>query len=144
MRRPTLAVLLALCLAVPTQAQTSRFVDTWLIGADGPEWAKALRLGVSENNVGWGTAVAKGYEPFLEIRRVNGSALYATITGAWEDTNEAAALFAIGQATCLAPAVGTDYVEYYAVLVMKKPGSRSYIAADGHRQPFRFRVERWP
>jgi hypothetical protein len=134
-------LLLLLLLAVPAQAQ-GVYVGTWLYGESGDD-VKVLRLGVrDEHNVGWGTAVGLGFTPTLEVRKAYGATLYATLSGAWEDSTQTAALFALGQAPCLVPATG--FVEYYAILVLKKAGVRGNFASDSQRQPFRFRVERWP
>lgn len=131
--------------ASQAHGQTSvQYVGTWLVG-EGTDWAKVLRLRVrTDNNVKWGTAMGTGYDCALEVREAYGSTLYAVVTGAWEDSTHAACLFALGQASCLIPAVGTKYKEYDAILVLSKPGSRANLAADSNRKPFRFRIERFP
>jgi hypothetical protein len=145
MKRVLVVLALSLLLAAPTHAQTGKYVGTWLVGADGPDWIKVLRLRVrDDHNVGWGTSVGKGYLPFLQVQRTTRATLFATVSGTWEDSTECVALFALGQAGCLAPPVGTPYYEYHAMLVMQKTGMYGYLAADDQRQRFRFRVERWP
>lgn len=135
-----LAVLCLLTLAVPASAQTAKYVGTWLYGT-GADELKVLSLGIrSEANVGWGTAYGKDYVPYLEVSKANSTVCYVMIQGAWSDTTESKALFALGQCPELVPSSG--YQEYYAILVIKKPGMGTNFAADAQRQPFRFRIER--
>jgi hypothetical protein len=141
MRRTLAALALCALLAFPAAAQ-GVYVGTWLYGEAGDD-VKVVKLKVrDEHNVGWGDAVGTGFTPTLEIRKAYGSALYATVSGAWEDSTENAALFALGQAPCLVPTTG--FIDYYAILVLSKVGVRGNFASDAQRQPFRFRVERWP
>jgi hypothetical protein len=137
------ALVLIALLASPVAAQSSRYVGTWLVGAGGPDWVKVLKLKVrDEHNVGWGSAVATGYAPFMELRKADTGVLFATVSGAWADSTEKDALFALGQATCLAPASG--YQDYEAYLVLSKAGSRAYLSADDEAAVFLVRIKRWP
>jgi len=122
-------------------------VGTWLYDttASAGESVKRLRLDVrNADGVGWGTAVGMGWTPTLEVRKVGDGALFATITGTWEDATESAALFAIGLEASLVPAVGADPIDYDAILVMTFGSNVSLNAADEGAEPFRFRVQRWP
>jgi hypothetical protein len=134
---------LVLCAVIASLATAQgAYVGTWLYGESGDD-VKVLRLGIrDEHNIGWGTAVGLGFTPTLEVRKVYGSALFATLSGEWEDSTEVSALFVLGQAPCLVPTTG--FTDYYAILVLSKVGVRGNFAADAQRQPFRFRVERWP
>jgi hypothetical protein len=137
------ASLLALTLALPSYAQAPpRYVGTWTFGATG-DWAKVLSLKVrDEHNVGWGSAVATGYTPYLEIRKADGTSLFATVSGVWADSTEKDAYFAFGQASCLAPVSGSQ--DYAAYLVLKKPGASVYLSADDESSVFLIRAKRWP
>ena len=140
MKRVFAVFALALILAAPAQAQTSKYVGTWLYGT-GADAVKVLQLGIrDEHNIGWGSAIGKDYVPYLEVSKVNSSVCYVMIQGAWSDTTESRALFALGQCGALVPTTG--YQEYHAILVIKKPGMGTNFAADAQRQPFRFRIER--
>jgi hypothetical protein len=142
MKRLLATLALAALLASPAAAQTDRFVGTWLVGTAYDD-LRVLRLSIrDDHNVGWGTAIGKDYVPYLELSKTNGTTCYAMVEGAWEDTSESVALFALGQCPTLAPTTG--YQEYLAILVIRKAGLNANLAADTQRKPFRFRIERWP
>lgn len=141
--RRLLLVLLALAVALPAAAEP-KYVGSWLYGTGG-DAHKALRVAVAtDDNVCWGSAVASDYEPYLEIRKHNQTALFLTIEGTWEDTTDCAALFMLGQVGGLVPSSGTQV--YDAILVLKNCSgdAQSNVAADGEEQVFTFRVKRWP
>jgi hypothetical protein len=143
MTRLLLIVTLLLALACPSQAQTSRYVGTWLSGSSGSDWTKVLRLTIRDRSgVGWGTAMDKNYMPYLQVRKINESSTFAMVSGSWEDSTQVVALFALGQASCLAPSSGST--DFYAYLVMERTGDHGYLAADDNAQPFRFRLQRIP
>lgn len=136
--------LLALLLLAASAHAEPRYVGSWLYGTAG-DANKALRVAVAtEANVCWGAAVATDYQPYLEVRKHNQTALFCTIEGAWEDTTDCAALFMLGQASALVPTSGTQVYDCILVLKTCGGGTQSNIAADGEEQTFTFRIKRWP
>lgn len=130
----------------------SKYVGTWVYNtaAAVADTVKTLRLDVRDaSNVGWGTAVGLGWTPTLEVRLAGDdgtTAPVATITGAWEDGTQSAALFQIGAVTALVPTAPTVSIDYEALMVMTSPtpGSVGVSAADDEAEPFAFTVTRWP
>lgn len=127
----------------------SIYAGKWLSGTPG-DTTKILRLPVlDQDGVAWGTAVSTGWTPTLECRLPDDTGLTATLTGTWEDTNEAAALFTVGAESSLVPAPTTPATpnvaaEYECVLVLTKSGVTARIGADEDCTPFRIRVQAWP
>lgn len=118
------------------------FIGTWVVGDN----VSQARLKVTDNDgTGWGTAVALGYDVSLEVRKAGQSTLLTTISGTWEDANEEAALFTIGDVSLLEPAAGLDSQEYEALLLLEKLSAvqRLGVGNDPTR-PFRFKVRQWP
>lgn len=135
-------VLLALLMAVPAWAEP-RYLGTWVYGSSGDDALRILRLKVrNESGVGWGSAVGTCYTPYLEVRKAGLTTVLLTVTGAWADSLEQDALFALGGATALAPTSGTQDYECY--LVISKPGVMGYFGADDDAGLFTFRARRWP
>jgi hypothetical protein len=126
----------------------AKFVGTWNFDTtnNAPDSVKTLAFDVKDPLTGdvWGTAVSTGWTPTLHVRAPGGSTLLATVTGAWEDATEARALFTLGAASTLVPAVGAAPIDYEALLVLTKSGVSAMIAADGEAEPYAFRVKRWP
>lgn len=125
----------------------AKFAGTWLSGTPG-DTCKVLRLDVrDQDGVAWGTSVGTGWTPTLEVRQVDGTSIAATLTGSWEDSSDAAALFTVGASSALVPASTGDpnvFADYDAILVLSKAGVVARIAADFNSEPFRIRVQAWP
>jgi len=126
----------------------SVFVGTWVYDTtnNAPDEVKTLAFNVKDPLTGdvWGTAVSTGWTPTLQVKRLGGTAIVATVTGSWEDATEARALFTLGAATVLVPAAGAAPIDYEALLVLTKAGVSAVIGADGNAEPYAFRVSRWP
>jgi hypothetical protein len=123
----------------------ARFVGTWTYDTTNsePESVKVMRLDVRDSaGLGWGSAVSLGWTPYLQVKKAGAAALVATITGAWEDATETAALFDIGAAG-LQPAADAGPIDYEGMLVLAKSGHES-IQPDDLSEPYTFRVQRWP
>lgn len=120
----------------------SVYAGTW-VQKDG---AKYLRLAVTnENGQAWGTAMgtSPAWAVYLEVRKPGATALFATITGSWEDATEAAALFNIGAAGVFDPTTEAS-LTWEAILLLSRGGVEARRGADNDRQPFSFTVMRWP
>jgi len=142
MRKP-LAILLLLALAATPALGESRYVGTWVYKSGVFDAVKVLKLKVRDkNNAGWGVAVGYGYTPTLEVRLAETHTLFATLSGIWSDATEKDALFALGEATCLAPASG--YQDYECYLVLSKAGFVAYMSSDDDAGVFLFRAQTWP
>ena len=125
----------------------AKYVGTWVYDstASTGDSVKLLRLDIRDSaGVGWGTAVGIGWTPTLEVRNAGDATLVATVTGAWEDATQAAALFSLGTVSALVPAASAAPIDYEGLLVMTNGAAVSMNAADDESEPFAFRVSRWP
>lgn len=142
MVRRALAVLALLLIAVPALA-APRYVGTWVYGTSASDNVRMLRFKVRDaDGVGWGSSMGTGYTPYLEVRKVGATAIFATVTGSWADSTEKDALFSLGTAAALAPVSGYQDYEFY--LVIKKAGVLAYLGSDDDAGLFLFRAQRWP
>jgi hypothetical protein len=131
------AVLALLLLALPADA--ARYVGTWFVGDN----VRVLRLVVRDaNGTGWGTAVGKGYTPYLYVTYANDDTILIQATGTWEDTTETAALFSPGMFSSIAPTSGRQ--DFDCLLYMVSANKKAVVAADDAAEPFRFRLQRHP
>lgn len=143
MRRFAL-VLALLLVAAPSFA--AKYVGTWYPGDN----VRLLRFDVRDDSRSpWGTAVGSGYTPTLEVRKAGTTAVFAILSGAWEDSTDTAVLFSPGAETLLVPAQTSPatqglYQDYDAILVLTRGLAVARLGSDGVASPFRIRIQVWP
>jgi hypothetical protein len=105
-----------------------------------------MALDVTNNSgVAWQTAVGTGWAVALEVHKAGEDAVFATVSGDWEDVGDLlnpTALFPVGEATALFPATIGDVIEYECYIALSKAGAVSRYGADDDATPFSFTMKR--